>query len=67
MAVRTFADMANDSNHNIGKHPEDYTLYHIGEWDDNTCIIEPLAPTTAINKAVHLITPRLQQTMKAAE
>ena len=70
MAVRAFADMANDPTNNVGKHPEDYTLFHIGEYDDNTGVIEPLSPTTAINKAVNLVNPELQNQlphMKAAE
>jgi len=34
MAVRVFADCINDSDHQFGKHPEDYTLFNIGEWSD---------------------------------
>lgn len=33
-AVRAFSDCVNDPNHNFGKHPEDYTLVAIGEFDD---------------------------------
>ena len=36
MAVRQFLDMANDSETMIGKHPEDYTLFYVGEYDDHT-------------------------------
>jgi len=34
MAMRTFLDCVNDDNHQFGKHPEDYTLFNIGSWDD---------------------------------
>lgn len=34
-ALRTFKDVCNDSEHEIGKHPEDYTLFRIGIFDDN--------------------------------
>ncbi len=34
MAVRVFHDMANDPEHQFGKHPEDYSLYQIGVYDD---------------------------------
>lgn len=34
MAIRTFADCCNDNGHTFGKHPEDYTLYNLGEYDD---------------------------------
>jgi len=35
MAMRVFADCVNDKNHQFGKHPEDYTLFRIGSWDDD--------------------------------
>lgn len=34
MAIRIFTDCVNVSNHQFGKHPEDYTLFQIGSWDD---------------------------------
>jgi len=34
MAIRIFADCINDQSHQFGKHPEDYTLFHIGSWSD---------------------------------
>ena len=33
-AVRGFKDIATDADHEVGKHPEDYTLYRIGGFDD---------------------------------
>lgn len=33
-ARRMFGDMANDENHEIGKHPEHYHLVRIGVFDD---------------------------------
>jgi len=33
-AVRSFADLANDTNTTIGRHPGDYVLYKVGFWDD---------------------------------
>jgi len=35
MAIRIFADCINDQSHQFGKHPEDYTLFHIGSWNDD--------------------------------
>ena len=35
-AVRGFKDIACDADHEIGKHPEDYTLYRIGAFNDTT-------------------------------
>ncbi len=33
---RSFQDIALDVDSPIGKHPEDYTLYRLGNFDDNT-------------------------------
>ncbi len=33
-AVRVFSDMCNSDDHAFGKHPEDYTLFEIGTFDD---------------------------------
>lgn len=33
-AIRTFADCCNDIGHQFGKHPEDYTLFSLGTYDD---------------------------------
>lgn len=34
LALRAFSDTALDSNTVIGKHPSDYTLFELGEFDD---------------------------------
>lgn len=39
MAIRQFSDYVNDKNHPWGKHPEDYTLMSIGEYDDESAEI----------------------------
>ena len=36
MAIRQFSDMVIDPESRISKHPEDYTLFQLGEWDDQT-------------------------------
>ncbi len=35
-ATRGFKDIATDADHEVGKHPEDYTLYRIGTFNDTT-------------------------------
>lgn len=35
-AERVFEDLAQDANHPIGAHPEDYSLFYIGDFNDNT-------------------------------
>lgn len=39
-AIRGFKDIATDADHEVGKHPEDYTLYRVGSWNDNTGKLE---------------------------
>ena len=34
-AMREFSDLAVNAEHPIGKHPEDYSLFRIGQFDDN--------------------------------
>ena len=34
MAVREFTNLANDADSTVSKHPADYTLFHLGEYDD---------------------------------
>lgn len=33
-AVRTFSDAVGDVNSQIGRHPNDYVLFYVGEFDD---------------------------------
>lgn len=35
IAIRTFTDCVNDPDHAFGRHPKDYTLMVIAEFDDN--------------------------------
>ncbi len=65
-AMRSFADIAEDADHPIGKHPEDYSLFRIGIFDDtraklenedNECLVtalETLAQSRKIDKGKQL-------------
>jgi len=35
LAIRAFADCVNSDDHHFGKHPQDYTLFGLGEFDDS--------------------------------
>lgn len=35
-AIRAFADLVNEPGHDLNKHPEDYTLFQVGKFDDQT-------------------------------
>ncbi len=61
-AIRSFSDIAQDAEHPIGKHPEDYTLYRLGIFaDDNGTLtnepneslctaLERIAATRTVNQ-----------------
>lgn len=54
-AIRAFTDAINrpDENNNMYKHPDDFTLHHIGTWNDETGEFESLTPEQiAIGKNV---------------
>lgn len=38
IALRSIVDVVSDPNHEMYKHAEDYTLYEVGEFDDQTGI-----------------------------
>lgn len=41
-AVRMVQDVVADLNTALGRHPKDYVLYRLGEWDDQTGIVSML-------------------------
>lgn len=41
-AVRAFSDVINDGKSDYAKHPEDYSLWQLGTYDDQTGDIAPL-------------------------
>jgi len=47
-AIRGFADAVNDESTMLAKHPEDYTLFLVGEWEDDTGTITPQTPEKVI-------------------
>ncbi len=40
VAKRVFGDMATDQTHQFGKHPEDFSMYYLGEFEDMTSVVE---------------------------
>ena len=56
MAIRVFADCINDLGHQFGKNPGDYTLFHIGEFDDNKGTVKTQLNISLAN-GVELINP----------
>ena len=43
LAIRNFSDLVVDPQSNVSKHPSDFKLYQIGEYDDCSGGLSPLA------------------------
>ncbi|QXP08031.1 MAG: nonstructural protein [Arizlama microvirus] len=43
-AIRAFEDSVNDNQSPFSKHPEDYALYKLGSYDDQTGVITSKQP-----------------------
>lgn len=55
LAVRSLADLANDPNTTIGRHPADYVLYCVGTFSDANGSIEPTSPLRHVMDASSLV------------
>lgn len=53
-AVRMFGDQASDPQSNLCKHAEDFTLFEIGEYNDETAKVESLDVPVPIGTALEL-------------
>lgn len=51
-ALRGFQDEVNRPESEISKHPEDYTLFHLGEVDLDTGLITPLTTPNSLGLAI---------------
>lgn len=56
LAIRIFTDTANDKTNAIGLHPNDYTLFAVGTFDDNTGMFRPEPTPLPIIKANETLT-----------
>lgn len=45
-AIREFQRLANDKNTRVGMYPEDFVLYEIGSWSDQTGEITSQVPVS---------------------
>jgi len=49
MAERTFGDCINSDSHQFGEHPDDYTLFDLGTFDDETAQYDLKTPQSLGN------------------
>ena len=55
-AMRSFGDAINDGKSEFAKHPEDYTLFEVGEFDPQNGIMDALnSGPVVITQAVNLL------------
>lgn len=58
-AMRTFTDAANDPQSMVSKHPEDYELYELGAFDEQTGEITSQDVPEKMARAKDLLTPKV--------
>lgn len=63
-AERDFRTLVNDQKSQVNIYPEDFDLYYIGTYDDNSGIVEPLKTPEFIIKAVNV---KQQNSMHAVQ
>jgi len=63
IATRTFTNAANDKGHAFGANPADYTLFHVGHFDDDTAKIVSKATPHPIGLAQDFVLPSDQLEM----
>lgn len=61
-AERDFRTLVNDDKSTVNKFPEDFDLYYVGDYDNNTGVFAPQSTPQIVIKAVQVLEqkPRLQ-------
>lgn len=55
VAKRAIKDVMSDELSEFARNPEDYVLYHIGEWDDQSGVITPDNPAYEVCKVLQFV------------
>lgn len=58
-ALRAFVDTISDDKSVISKHPEDYTLFELGEYDNLTAKFDMYETPVSLGVAIELIPSRV--------
>lgn len=67
-AERSFREVINDGQSDYAKHPADFTLFEIGEFDDVSGVVTPLpAPRSLGNGVTFQVTDPAQLNLLKAE
>lgn len=54
-AIRAFTDGVNDPQTSFHKYPDDFTLFHIAEFDDESGVVSPLQQPLAVINAFEVL------------
>lgn len=58
-AIRGFSEVCSDPQHMFGRYPDQYTLFHLGEYDDSSASFHELeTPETLGNGVKHQRKPQ---------
>jgi hypothetical protein len=55
VATRMLLDTASDPNISLSKHPEDYSIFKLATYDENTGIVTPVVPVACLGTLLTLI------------
>ncbi len=67
-ATRMFADLSRDKQTTVGQHPEDFTLYQVGTWNNSEAKFDNLTTPKFICKATDsILTPTEMYSVPQAE
>lgn len=53
--MRSVRNAANTPDHQIGRNPEDYHLFHLGSWADDQAIFKLLGAPNSLGVAASLV------------
>lgn len=59
-ALRTLEDLANDPQTRINKHPADFQIFELGEWDEVTGKITPVSQPKFLEEASSFKKPEVK-------
>ena len=54
-AIRFVSDLISSNNNSVAKHPDDYTLYHLGAFDEENGLLSPLSVPAFVEEASTLV------------
>lgn len=60
-AIRMVTDTVSDPNTSLSRHPADYVLYHVGQWDDAKGLLAPLNIMDHVIDVIATLSPQRQK------